>query len=44
MQYITFSCIKVHKRSDKDSQFEPKYVAMTKFIKLVLCMTDLILL
>jgi len=39
-----FSCIRVHKRPDEGSQFEPKHVAMTKLIKLVLCVTDLILL
>jgi len=39
-----FSYISVHKRPEEDSQAEPKYVAMTKLIKLVLCVTDLILL
>jgi len=38
------SCIRVHKRPDEGSQFELKHAAMTKLIKLVLCVTDLVLL
>jgi hypothetical protein len=37
-----FSCIRVYKRPDDESQLEPKQVLVYQLIKLVLCMTDLI--
>jgi hypothetical protein len=43
-ELYNFSCTRVHKSSDEVSQFEPKHVAMAKLIKLVLRVTDLILL
>ena len=43
MQYnYSFFCISIYKRSDYGSQFEPKHVAVNKFIKSVLYVNDLI--
>lgn len=40
MQYIIFSCIRVYKRPHNGSQLELTHVAVKKFIKLTMCLTD----